>query len=144
MERFLAFLTKLQPLALNATRIVVGFTYWTHGGQKLFAWFGREEPVQLMTRWGAAGIIEFFGGLLIMLGLFTRPVAFIIAGEMAVTYWWMHVARNAELWHWANRGELPAVYAFIFLLLAAYGGGQFSIDGLFAKKGIPRTASGSA
>jgi putative oxidoreductase len=69
-----------------------------------------------------------------MLGLFTRPVAFIISGEMAVTYWWMHVARNGELWHWANRGELPAVFAFIFLLLAAYGGGQFSIDGALAKR----------
>lgn len=134
MERFLALLTKLQPLALNATRIAVGFMYWTHGGQKLFAWFGREEPAQLMSRWGAAGVIEFVGGPLIMLGLFSRPVAFIISGQMAVTYWWMHVARNGELWHWANRGELPAVYAFVFLMLAAYGGGQFSIDGLLAKR----------
>ena len=125
---------KLQPFALNATRIAVAFMYWTHGAQKLLAWFGREEPVELMTRFGAAGIIEFFSGLLLMLGLFTRPAAFIVSGQMAVTYWWMHVARSGELWHWTNRGELPAVYAFIFLLLAVYGGGQFSIDGLLAKR----------
>jgi len=140
MERFLAFLTKLQPVALNATRIAVGFMYWTHGAQKLFAWFGRDESVQLTSRWGAAGVIEFFGGLLVIFGLFSRPVAFIISGQMAVTYWWMHVARNGELWHWANRGELPAVYAFIFLLLAAYGGGQFSIDGALAKRRTARPA----
>lgn len=140
MRRFLDALTKLQPFALNATRIAVAFTFWTHGGQKLFAWFGREEPVALMTRFGAAGIIEFVGGLLLMLGLFTRPVAFIVSGEMAVTYWWMHVSRSGELWHWTNRGELPAVYAFIFLLLAAYGGGQFSLDGLLAKRKRDRAA----
>jgi putative oxidoreductase len=134
MAGFMEFLTKLQPLSLNATRIAIGFTFWTHGGQKLFAWFGREEPVQLMSRFGAAGIIEFFGGLMIIFGVFTRPVAFIISGHMAVTYWWMHVARSGEFWHWANRGELPAVYAIIFLLLAAYGGGQFSVDGMMAKR----------
>ncbi len=134
MKSFLDWLTKLQPLALNASRIVVGFTFWTHGGQKLFAWFGRDEPVQLMSRFGAAGIIEFFGGLLIIFGAFTRPVAFLISGEMAVTYWWMHAARNGEIWHWANRGELPAVYAFVFLLFAAYGGGDFSIDGMLKKR----------
>ena len=134
MKAFLDFLTKLQPLALNSFRIAVGFTYWTHGAQKLFAWFGREEPVQLMTRFGAAGIIEFFGGLMIIFGVFTRPVAFIISGEMAVTYWWMHAIGRGEFWHWANRGELPAVYAFVFLMLAAYGGGNFSLDGLLKKK----------
>jgi len=134
MNGFLDFLTKLQPLALNGFRIAVGFTYWTHGAQKLFAWFGQEEPVQLMTRFGAGGIIEFFGGLLVIFGLFTRPVAFIISGEMAVAYWWMHVMGRGEFWHWANRGELPAVYAFVFLMLAAYGGGNFSVDGLLKKK----------
>jgi putative oxidoreductase len=138
MSGFMDFLTKLQPFSLNATRIAIGFAYWTHGGQKLFAWFGRDEPVRLMSWFGAAGIIEFFGGLLIIFGLFTRPVAFIISGEMAVAYWWRHVARSGELWHWANRGELPAVYAVIFLLLAAYGGGQFSVDGILARRKASR------
>lgn len=128
------FFDKLKPLSHNLMRIFVGFAYWTHGGQKLFAWFGREEPVELMTRFGAAGIIEFFGGLLIMVGLFTRPVAFLISGEMAVTYWWMHALRNDSLWHWANRGELPLVYAFVFLVICAWGGGDFSLDGWLKKR----------
>jgi putative oxidoreductase len=88
-------------------RIVVGFTYWTHGAQKLFGWFGGFGPdggtVDLATRFGAAGIIEFTCGLLIMVGLFTRPFAFIASGEMAVAYLWMHVPRGG-FWHWANRG----------------------------------------
>ena len=74
MRPFLDFFTKLKPFSLNASRIAVAFMYWTHGAQKLLAWFGREELVELMTRFGAAGIIEFFGGLLLMLGLFTRQV----------------------------------------------------------------------
>ncbi len=128
------FLTKLQPVALNAMRIMVGLTYWSHGAQKLFAWFGREEPVALMSRFGAAGIIEFFGGAMVVLGFYHRPAAFIISGEMAVTYWWMHAARSGEFWWWANRGELPLVYAFVFLFIAAYGAGDFSIDGFLAKR----------
>lgn len=128
------FLSKLQPFALNAVRIMVGLAYWSHGGQKLFAWFGREEPVELMTRFGIAGIIEFFAGGLVVLGLFHRPAAFLISGEMAVTYWWMHAARQGEFWWWANRGELPLVYCFVFLLIAAFGGGDFSIDGWLAKR----------
>jgi putative oxidoreductase len=129
-----AFFSKLQPFALNAVRIMVGLAFWSHGAQKLFAWFGREEPVALMTRFGAAGIIEFFAGGLVVLGLFHRPAAFLISGEMAVTYWWMHVARRGDLWWWANRGELPLVYCFVFLLIAAFGGGDFSIDGWLAKR----------
>ncbi len=128
------FLSDLEPLARNAMRIGVGLLYWTHGAQKLFAWFGRENPVDLMTRFGAAGIIEFVGGLLVIIGFKHRPVAFIISGEMAVTYWWMHAIGRGEFWWWANRGELPAVYAFVFLFIAASGGGDFSIDGWLKKR----------
>ncbi len=128
------FFTKLQPLSLNAMRIMVGLAFWSHGASKLFAWFGREEPVALMSRFGAAGIIEFFAGGMVVLGLYHRPAAFLISGEMAVTYFWMHAGRSGELFWWANRGELPMVYAFVFLLIAAFGGGDFSIDGLLKKK----------
>ena len=123
-----AMFDRLRPLAHNLWRIVVGFAFWTHGGQKLFAWFGRDSPVEYISRFGIAGVIEFFGGLLIMLGLFTRPVAFIISGEMAVAYWWMHAARNGSIWHWANRGELVMVFCFSFLFMCAIGGGTFSLD----------------
>ena len=128
------YLKKLQPVALNGMRIMVGLAYWSHGADKLFTWFGREEPVALMSRFGAAGMIEFFGGAMVVLGIYHRPAAFIISGEMAVTYWWMHAARSGEFFWWANRGELPLVYAFVFLLIAAYGGGDFSIDGFLAKR----------
>lgn len=124
------FFEKLRPVAHNAWRIAVGFAFFTHGGQKLFAWFGRAEPVELVSRFGAAGVIEFFGGLLIMLGLFTRPAAFVCAGEMAVAYWWMHVGRSDpfSIWHWANGGELVMVFSFTWLFLSAVGPGSFSLD----------------
>ena len=128
------FFSKLQPFAVNATRIMVGLAYWSHGGQKLFAWFGREEPVALMSRFGAAGVIEFFAGAMVVLGFYHRPAAFLISGHMAVTYWWMHAAGRGSMWWWGNRGELPLVYCFIFLLIAAYGAGDFSIDGWLAKR----------
>ena len=128
------FFAKLQPVAQNGMRIMVGLAFWTHGAQKLFAWFGREEPVALMSRFGAAGIIEFFAGSMVVLGFYHRPAAFLISGEMAVTYFWMHAGRNGELFWWANRGELPMVFAFVFLLIAAFGGGDFSVDGWLKKR----------
>ena len=128
------FLSDLEPLARNAMRIMVGMMYWSHGAQKLFGWFGWENPVAITSRFGAAAIIETVGGLLIVTGFKHRPVAFIISGEMAVTYWWMHVIGRSELWWWANRGEIPALYAFVFLFIAASGGGDFSIDGWLKKR----------
>lgn len=131
------FFSKLEPLATNAMRIMVGLAFWSHGAQKLFGWFGANRTVELMSRFGIAGTIEFFVAPLVVLGLFHRPAAFLISGEMAVTYWWMHVAGRGELWWWANRGELPLVYAFLFLVIATRGGGDFSIDALLAKRKNP-------
>lgn len=136
-------LSHLRPVAHNAARIMIGLFYWSHGAQKLFAWFGAEQPVELMSRFGAAGIIEFFGGLAIIVGLFTQPAAFIVSGEMAVAYFWMHVPRGDSLWWWANRGELVAVYSFFFLFLATVGGGRFSIDALLARRKLANAAAGS-
>lgn len=87
-----------------------------------------------MSRFGVAGVLEFFGGALIVLGLFTQPVAFVLSGEMAVAYFWMHVPRGDSLWPWVNRGEVAAVYCFVFLFLAASGGGSFSLEGLMKRK----------
>ncbi len=124
-------LARFQPIAHVAFRIAVGFTFWTHGAQKLLGWFGGVGDggtAELASRFGIAGIIEFFGGLAIMLGLFTQPVAFILSGEMAVAYFWMHAGGSGSLWHWQNRGEVVAVYSFAFLLLATLGAGAFSVD----------------
>jgi putative oxidoreductase len=81
---------------------------------------------------GVAGILEFFGGLLIAFGLFTRPVAFLLAGEMAVAYFTAH--QPSGIWPIQNRGELPALYCFIFLFLAANGPGSHSLDALMRRR----------
>lgn len=117
---------------LNALRIVTGFLFWQHGAQKLFAMLGAEQAAEFPELRFWAGVLEFFGGILIALGLFTRPVAFVLAGEMAVAYFLAHLPRG--FWPALNGGELAALYCFIFLYLAARGGGSFSLDGLWAAR----------
>jgi putative oxidoreductase len=128
---------RLRSTVLGIMRIAVAFLYWSHGAQKFMGWFGGfgsdGGTAALASRFGAAGVIEFFGGLLVMLGLFTRPVAFLIAGEMAVTYFWMHMPRGG-FWPWLNRGEVVACYAFVFFYLAVAGSGAFSLDRLLARR----------
>ena len=124
--------SRLPDIALNLMRIVFGLMFMQHGAQKLFAMFGREEAVELFTQMGLAGVLEFWGGLLIVLGLFTRPMAFLLAGEMAVAYFQSHFPRG-----WfpiVNRGELTVLYSFAFLYFAARGGGSFSLDALLASR----------
>jgi putative oxidoreductase len=121
-------------------RIVVGLAFMTHGLPKLFGWLGgfggAGEAAELMSRFGVAGALETFGGLLIVIGLFTRPVAFILSGEMAVTYFWMHVTRGGPWW-WENGGELAMLFSFVFLFFAAWGAGPFSLDARRARSGVP-------
>ena len=129
-------LSPLQAKVLGISRIAIGFLFWVHGAQKLFGWFGgfgEAGTAELMSRFGAAGLIEFGGGLLIMLGLFTVPAAIIASGEMVVAYFWMHAPRGS-LFHWENGGEKVAFYSFLFLLLAALGAGAFSIDGAMRRR----------
>jgi len=118
------------PQLLSVLRIVAAFLYLLHGTQKLFGVppSASGATVALASRLGAAGIIEIVGGLLILLGLFTRPAAFICAGEMAFAYFLAHAPRG-----WlpnSNGGEVPVLYCFIFLYLAAAGGGAWSLDAL--------------
>ena len=122
----------------NAMRIVVGFLFWLHGLEKLFGMFGRDEPVELMSRLGAASVIETIGGALIILGLFTRPVAFILAGEMAVAYFTSHMPRGP--WPIMNAGERAAFYCWAYLFFAANGAGAFSLDGLLRARRRSRVA----
>jgi putative oxidoreductase len=125
------FLSPFKNEIHGLVRIVVGFLFMTHGGQKLFGWFGAEGTATLMSEFGLAGVLEFFGGILIMLGWLTGPVAFILAGQMAVAYFWKHVPRG--LFPWQNGGELAVLYSFVFLFLAAFGGGSFSFDAFLGK-----------
>jgi putative oxidoreductase len=119
-------------LALTALRIAAGLAYFSHGAQKLFGWFGgidgQGASAELMSRFGAAAVIETTAGLCIALGLFTRLVAFIASGEMAVGYFWMHAMTSGSIWWWVNRGEVLMLFSFIFLYFAARGPGPISID----------------
>lgn len=120
------FLDNYQDQTYALMRIVTGFLFIWHGTQKLFNYpqdfpYGPLNP--LLT---AAGIIELVGGLLVMIGLMTRPAAFICSGTMAVAYWKVH-GLNA-FYPLLNGGEIPALYCFVFLYIAARGAGIWSID----------------
>ena len=117
-------------------RVVAGFLFCQSGAVILFGWFGgmpgQPGRPPLMSQIGIGGILEFFGGIAIMLGLFTRPVAFILSGMMAVAYWQFHAPNGG--WPLQNQG-LPAVlFCFIFLYMAARGGGDWSLDALIRRK----------
>jgi len=118
-----------EQVALNLLRIVAGFLFWQHGAQKLLGVLGRDMPVDFFSLLGLAGIVETVGGVLLVLGLFTRPVALILSGEMAWAYFSSHAPGG--FWPILNRGELAALYSFLFLYIAARGGGGVSVDGLF-------------
>lgn len=126
------------PATQAALRIAAGTTFFSHGAQKMFGWFGGFGPdggtAELMSRFGAAGIIEVVAGFCILIGLWTRLMAFTASGEMAVTYFWMHVSRTGNLWWWENRGEVVLLYAFIFLVFAAWGAGPASVDAQLAAR----------
>src|SRR5690349_14841493 len=115
---------------LSVVRIIIGITVISHGAQKLLGAFGGigghgMKPPPFSLFW-FAGVIETIGGLLIILGLFTQPVALLLCGEMAVAYFMVHAPRG--LWPIINGGELAVLYCFIFLYLFAAGPGAFSLD----------------
>jgi putative oxidoreductase len=114
-------------------RIIAAFVYLAHGTQKLFGWPADEprRPVELFSLMGLAGVIETFGGLLLLLGLFTGPVAFLLSGEMAAAYFIAHASRG--FWPLLNRGELPVIFCFLFLYFAAVGPGPWSLDAVRRK-----------
>ena len=123
---------------LNALRIGAGLLFMQHGAQKLFGVLGAQGVAQPISQFWFAGILEFWGGLLIVLGLFTRPVAIVLALEMMWAYVQAHVPRaTAPI---QNQGELALLYLLIFLFLVANGGGAFSLDGLIAARRRGRAA----
>ena len=117
------------PRLLSVLRIVLAFLFICHGTQKLFNFppgMGAPVPFDLMTLRGISAILETFGGGLLLLGLFTRPVALILSGHMAFAYFMAHAPQN--FWPILNRGELAIAFSFVFLYLAAAGGGPWSLD----------------
>ena len=113
---------------LSVLRMVTGLVFMLHGTQKLLAWPVSEPrpAVELASLMGVAGILELVGGFLILIGLFTRPVAFLLAGEMAVAYFMAHFPNS--FWPVLNQGEAAVLYCFIFLYLFVAGPGVWSVD----------------
>jgi putative oxidoreductase len=121
------FMRSYEPQTYALLRIVTGFLFLWHGMQKLFGFPGEvpagAPPFILYT----AGPIELVGGVLVMIGLFTRWAAFICSGTMAFAYWMAH-GMNALL-PVQNQGELAVIYCFVFLYISARGAGMWSLDG---------------
>lgn len=121
---------------LSLLRLVVAFLFIEHGLQKIFGLLGgfggHGATAPLFSLFWYAGIIECVGGFLLFFGLFTRPVAFILCGEMAVAYFHAHFPRSP--WPVISHGELPALYCFVFLYLLFAGPGPISLDRLIRKK----------
>jgi len=123
-------LGRFGPLLHAVLRIGAALLFMQHGAQKLFGWFGGIGPdggsVPLASLMGLAGVLEFFGGLIILIGLFTRPVALILAVEMIVAYFMGHMPQGGAPVQ--NGGELALLYALVFLFLLGNGAGPLSVD----------------
>lgn len=138
----MALRSEESTLALSARgvlRLVIGLLFLCHGLQKVFGLFGGVDghgaaiPLHesFNTLHGLSGVLEFAGGALILLGLFTRLVAFILCGEMAVAYFTAHFPGG--FLPIVNHGELAVLYCFVFLYLSVMGGGAFSLDSIMRK-----------
>jgi len=126
-------MSALAPWLLSVLRIVTALLDIPHGTSKIFGFprAGSGATVELSSLLGLAGSLEMVGGALILVGLFTRPVAFVLSGEMAFAYFMAHAPRN--LHQLLNQGELPILFCFIYLYLAFAGAGPLSLDRLRKK-----------
>lgn len=130
------FFDKWRPQALSVLRIVTAYLFMAHGTAKLFAVPHQKmfDGLQLMSLMGLAGVLEAFGGLLILIGLFTRPVAFVLCGFMAVAYFMAHASQGSVLVPMLNGGELAVMYCFVFLYLVYSGAGAWSVDAMWKRR----------
>ena len=135
MQRTFYEPSSLAPLTMAMLRIVTALLFMQHGLQKLFAFpdAGHHPgPFVLMSLAGVGGLLETFGGLAILLGVWTRPVAFLLSGQMAVAYWMFHFASGLNMprgyFPVVNGGDAAILFCFVFLFLAFAGPGPFSID----------------
>ena len=131
-----SFLQRWEPVFLSILRIIVGLLLLEHGTQKLFHFPPPDHPMGgaggLPPLMLVAGWVEFLGGLLLALGLFTRLAAFILAGEMAVAYFMVHAP--GSFFPVKNKGELAVALCFVFLYILVAGGGRWSLDAAWRKK----------
>jgi putative oxidoreductase len=123
-----------RPRALAVLRIVAGFLLIPHGTAKLLGTPHQAmfDGLQLVSLLGLAGVIEVFGGVLFLIGLFTRPVAFLLSGFMAAAYFIAHAPQGSALLPMLNQGELAVLWCFVFLYFVFSGAGAWSVDSLRA------------
>jgi putative oxidoreductase len=133
-----AFYSTWTPRAQALLRIVTAYLFITHGTAKLFGapHVGAFDNLQVFSLIGLAGVIELVGSVLLLLGLFTRPAAFIMCGEMAFAYFIGHAPQGFVHVPMLNRGELAVLYCFVFLFFAAAGPGAWSLDGLRRRRAV--------
>jgi putative oxidoreductase len=125
-----AFLASQQPRALAVLRIVTAYVFMLHGTAKLFGMPHQAmfDNLPLLSLIGLAGILEAFGGLLLLIGLFTRPVAFVLCGFMAVAYFMAHASQGSPLLPILNQGDLAVEFCFVFFYFVFAGAGPWSVD----------------
>lgn len=135
------------PTMISVFRIVIGLLFAIHGSSKLFGW-PFPGPQMAFLEWPGwwAGLIELVTGVLVTIGLFTRPAAFVAAGQMAVAYFWQHVADppptvTPSFWPHLNGGELAVIYCFAFLLLFFVGPGSFAVETMRRQRVVTGTAA---
>ena len=114
------------PRLLSVLRIVAALIFMEHGTQKLLGFPPHPNPPGMLTLPWIAGAMELVGGLLLLIGLFSRPVAFILSGEMAFAYWYAHAPRSP--FPVLNGGDAAILYCFVFLYIAFAGPGRWSVD----------------
>lgn len=133
----MSLFSKLDPhadKALAGLRIVSGLMFMQHGTQKIFGFPAPARgPFELFSQMGVGGVLELVGGAMIVLGLFTRPVAFVMSGMMAVAYFQFH-ALSGGVFPMVNQGELAALYCWVFLYLAFAGPGAWAVDQVLKRK----------
>lgn len=124
------------PYFLSLLRIIGGFLFVQHGGTKILGWPAAVMPgggtAPLMSQAGVAGVLELVGGALLLVGLFTRPVAFVLSGLMAFAYFIGHAGDG--FWPVLNNGALAVIYCFLWLYISAAGGGPWSLDAMMRRR----------
>lgn len=136
---------RLVPPALSVLRIVSAYLLIQHGSAKLFGFphVAFFDNLQIISLLGAAGILEFFGGILLLIGLFTRPVAFVLSGLLAFAYFIGHASKGFVLAPSLNQGEAAVLFSFIFLFIAAAGAGPWGVDA-WRRRSAPAPAGAAA
>jgi len=121
---------------LSVVRIIVGLLFLEHGTAKYLGFPAMQRATEALSMSGVGGLLELSGGALIVVGLFTRPVAFLLCGEMAVAYFYAHFPR--DFFPVVNGGDAAILYCFLFLYLVFAGAGPWSLDALFVRRRVPK------